>query len=217
MMQTINPPDMTMNFKTLINPFERYQERTLMIVGRVAIVVGCFIAYVFNARYDGVVDLHFAQKVRTMEPFFDNMVNIVCLLLPLFIVGRIINKKTRVVDVLTAILIARIPYYVLPFFNANNFIGNMTEQVMRQMSERSLSNSTSMDLGLTSGEMVLFLAFAGLSILALIWMIVLLYNGFKTATNLKSLKHKVYFVLALIVAEVLSKIIILKMITQTEI
>lgn len=204
--------------KTLLNPFERYSERTLLIVGVVGIIAGSLIAFAFNGRYDGVVDLHFSKDVSLAQPFIDNAINVVCLLLPLLLLGKFINNKTRLIDILTAILIARIPYYVLPVFNANNFIGDITETLMKQVGENDAAPGLlSQELSMGPIPTILVIVFSVGSIAAMIWMVTILFNGFKTATNLKTIGHKVLFALAIIVAEVLSKIIILKLITQSQI
>lgn len=197
--------------KTLLNPFERYSERTLLIVGVLAFVVGSLLAFAFNGRYDGVVDLHFSKAVSLTQPFIDNTINVVCLLLPLLLLGKFINGKTRVIDILTAILVARIPYYVLPVFNANGFMQRITDELTRSIGQES--QAAMPQLGST--DTIIIVLFAAASILALIWMVIMLINGFKTATNLKTIGHKVLFAIALIIAEILSKMIILKMITQT--
>lgn len=197
--------------KTLLNPFERYSERTLLIVGVIGIILGSLIAFAFNGRYDGVVDLHFSKDVSLAQPFIDNAINVACLFLPLLLLGKFINGKTRVIDILTAILIARIPYYVLPVFNANGFMQRVTDEITRSIGQES--QDAMPQLG--SMDNILMLLFAAVSILALIWMVIILFNGFKTATNLKTVGHKVLFAVALIVAELLSKIIILKLITQS--
>jgi len=197
--------------KTLLNPFERYSERTLLMVGVISIIVGSLIAFAFNGRYDGVVDLHFSKDVSLAQPFIDNAINVVCLLLPLLLLGKFINGKTRVIDILTAILISRIPYYVLPVFNANGFMQRFTDALTRSIGQES--QAAMPQLGST--DTIIIVLFAVASILALIWMVIMLFNGFKTATNVKTIGHKVLFAIALIVAEVLSKIIILNMITQT--
>lgn len=207
-----------MNYKALLDPFERYAEKTLLTAGFAAMLAGSLLAYLFNGRYDGVLDLHFFRQVEWIEPFADNIINTACLLLPLFIAGRIINGRTRVVDVLAAILIARIPYYILPVFNANNYLSNMTDRLLQQLGEKSaVPGLAAADLDISFLGVAVILIFALVSIVAMIWMIVILFRGFRTATNLKTNGHKVLFALAIIVAEMLSKIIILKMGAGTEI
>jgi hypothetical protein len=200
--------------KTLLNPFDRYTERQLLLVGVAAFVVGSFIAYCFDGRFDGVVDLHFMQQVAWYGPFLDNLINLVCVLVPLFLLGKYINRKTRIIDLITAFLISRIPYFVLPLFNINGYMHRITEELMNSAREGVMNNSTVPELPLSGMEMTLLLVFAGLSILAVIWSIILLYNGFKTATNAKTVGHQLLFAVALIAAEVLSKMVILKMITN---
>jgi len=45
-------------------------------------------------------------------------------------------------------------------------------------------------------------------LLALVLAVILLYNGYKVATNAKGIKNTVLFVAALLIAEVVSKMII---------
>jgi hypothetical protein len=61
---------------------------------------------------------------------------------------------------------------------------------------------------LNSSEIALLAASSLLSLIVLVWSIILLYNGFKTATNAKEIKHNLYFAIVLIVSEILSKIIL---------
>lgn len=201
--------------KTLLNPFERYTEGQLLTVGISAGIAGSLLAYVFNGRFDGVVDLHFLQEVAWHEPFTDNLIVLICLLAPLLLLGKYINSKTRIIDITTAILIARIPFLVLPLFNINGYMQRLAEEITRSVGEGAMNGSTTLEFTLGGMEMVGLIVFAGVSILAVVWSITLLYNGFKTASNAKTISHKVLFALAIIAAEMLSKIVILKMITHS--
>lgn len=199
---------MNQQVKLLLNPFERFPERTLLIWGILSLVIGSVIAFAVHGKFDGVLDLHFGPDVQWYGPFLDNLINIFSLLIPLMIVGRIVNDKTRIIDVLTTILVARMPYYLLVLFNINNFMEDLTNQMMSQFAGTVPGKNFEVDkIAIGPLEMLLFIMFAILSILVLIWMITLLYRGFKTATNLKSAPHIVMFSVAIIVAEIISKII----------
>jgi len=56
-------------------------------------------------------------------------------------------------------------------------------------------------------NLILILVFALIGILILVWFVVLAYNGFKVATNAKGTKSTLLFIVSLLVAEILSKII----------
>jgi hypothetical protein len=188
--------------KTLLfNPFEKYSEKTLILFGFLFSLLGAFLGFVFNARFDGAVDLHFVEKVTIYQPFLDISIDITCISLFLFLLGKQINPKTRFIDILSASMIARIPLYCITFFNANNFIYDSTQKMLAMVKPGKIEN-------VDVSDMLLVMVFAMVTILFLIWFLVLLFNGFKTATNAKETKHTLFFILAIVLAEILSKILI---------
>jgi flagellar basal body-associated protein FliL len=189
--------------KILLNPFEQFSERPLILFGIAATILFSMTGAYFNARFDGVIDLHFSTPTFFVNTLTDNTVNVVILSLALFTVGKTRNNKTRFIDVFTASLISRIPYYFLPFFNWNNLILNETEKLMQQF----LKGQPGTVPAFETIQMVILVLFAGVSILFLAWFIFLLYQGYKVATNAKGAIEVVLFGVTLISAEVFSKII----------
>ena len=183
--------------KLFYNPFGNYPEQTLILIGSLAAVAGGLLAWCFNARFDGAIDLHFVPQVLPYEPFLDLLIDIVSVVLLLFSLGKYINAKTRLADILAAVTISRIPLYILPLFNANNAINEVTDKMMVLKDPQNLN--------IEPLDMFVLLAFALVSILFLIWSFVLLFNGFKTATNAKGASHTVLFIIAILLAEILSK------------
>ena len=157
----------------------------------------------FNARFDGVIDLHFSTPTFFINTLTDNAINIVILSLALFTLGKYRNNKTRFVDVFTASLIARIPYYILPFFNWNNTVLVESEKLLKQFMTVQPGAVPQFE---TTNMLVLVL-FAGFSLLFLAWFIYLLYQGYKVATNAKGGIEIVLFGVTILIAEVFSKII----------
>ena len=188
--------------KLLFNPFEDFLERKLLLFGSVTLICGSFIGYVFKGRYDGVLDVHFVDQIRIHEPFVDLLIGIACATLLLYILGYSINKKTRWIDVLITVIIAKIPFYLLPFLNFNNGISVASNKIIQSLT------STVENLNLTSNEIVLLVISSILSLLALVWSVILLFNGYKTATNSKEIKHTLFFIVVLIISEFLSKVVI---------
>jgi flagellar basal body-associated protein FliL len=189
--------------KILLNPFEQFSERPLILFGIAVTILFSMTGAYFNARFDGVIDLHFSTPTFFVNTLTDNTVNVVILSLALFTVGKTRNNKTRFIDVFTASLISRIPYYFLPFFNWNNLILNETEKLMQQF----LKGQPGTVPAFETIQMVILVLFAGVSILFLAWFIFLLYQGYKVATNAKGAIEVVLFGVTLISAEVFSKII----------
>jgi hypothetical protein len=188
--------------KTLLfNPFEKYSDKTLMLFGFLFSLLGAFLGYFFNVRFDGVLDLHFVEKVTIYQPVLDIGIDITCSSTILFLVGKQINNKTRFIDILSASMIARTPLYCITFFNADNFIYNSTQKMLAMVEPGKIEN-------LDVWDMLVIIIFALITILFLIWCIVLLFNGFKIATNAKGTKHTLLFILEITLAEILSKTLI---------
>lgn len=189
--------------KILFNPFEQFSERPLILFGIAATIVMSMIGAYFNARFDGVLDLHFSMPTFFHNTLSDNALNIIILSLALFALGKIRNNKTRFIDIFSASLIARIPYYFLPLFNWNNYIYNETEKLMQQFVGVQPGAIPEFD----SVQMGILALFAVVSFAFLAWFIYLLYQGYKVATNAKGAVEVVLFGVTIIIAEVLSKII----------
>jgi hypothetical protein len=185
------------------NPFKKYSDTVLLIFGFTFTLIGCFLAYSFNAKFDGVIDLHFDKQVTFFESSSYLVLDILLLTTSFYVVGKYINNKTRLVDILTTVLVSRIPLYFYTLFNINSksyIIGN---KILGLAVSKKIDTFTVNDLGFVLLQTIVL-------IVALIWFISLLYNGFKIATNSKETKHTLLFILAIVLAEIISKIIIYK-------
>lgn len=186
--------------KLLINPFEKISETKLLLFGIAITLIGSYLGFIFNGRFDGVIDLHFSEQVTFLQPFIDNVVNVFSLSISLFFFGRIINKKTRFIDILIPSLVARLPFYFLPFTNVNNFMVTFSNEIIGNLDLKNPIN-----FHIETLDLIAILLFALVSIGFLVWFVVLLFNGFKIATNCKTPNQTLLFVFGIILAELLSK------------
>lgn len=186
----------------LFNPFHKFQSKILIITGIVATVFFSVTAYLFQARFDGAIDLHFVNSIEMFEPLIDNIVVILTLSFLLFFAGKIVNRKTRFVDLLAASLIARLPFYLLMFFNFNSAIRNVSKTVTDGITS---SNSIA---EISNANIWLLLSFAFTGLILISWYLSLLYKGYKVSCNAKNNTAILYFIIAIIGAEILSKYLI---------
>lgn len=187
--------------KVLFNPFEQYSERQLILFGIAITLVLSFTGAFFNARFDGVLDLHFSTPTFFINTLTDNVINIVILTIALFTLGKIRNNKTRIIDVFIASLIARIPYYLLPFFNWDNLILKESENLLKQF----LTLQPGMIPEFHGSQLLILAVFSLISIVFIAWFLYLLYQGYKVATNAKGAVEVVLFGITILIAEVISK------------
>ncbi len=181
----------------LFKPFEKYSEINLVTAGVILLIAGSFLGSYSGGRFDGIIDFH-GHTSTFVQTLSDNVVNTATMTFLLFIAGKIINKRTRLIDLLTTALIARIPVYILPVLSNNS---------MMEAIESKINPANPAGMNFSAMEMVLLLFITTIVICIIIWFVMLAYNGFKTAVNAKTIQHKVYFAIALIVAEIISKIV----------
>jgi len=185
----------------LFRPFERYSEKTLVIVGVAFTLIGSFLGAVFHGRFDGVLDMHFVPSTSFNQVLLDNAINIFCLVLFLFLSAKYINNKTRLIDILTVAMVARIPYYFMVFGNINNTMSKASEEIMQLVNPEMVEQ-------VGTSSLLLVIGFGLISIVFLIRYIALLHNGFKVASNAKGNTPIALFILSILLAEVLSKVLI---------
>ncbi|PIY10444.1 MAG: hypothetical protein COZ18_06005 [Flexibacter sp. CG_4_10_14_3_um_filter_32_15] len=182
--------------KTLLfNPFEKYSETILLVFGIAFTVLGTLLGFYFDARFDGVLDMHFVRNATLKEVALDNLIAIFCLFIFLFGAAKFINSKTRFIDILNTILISRIAIYLLA----------LSPKPSDELTKKLLQNDFSQ---IDNFDISLLMIGAFMALLSLVWYITLLFNGFKTASNAKKSLPIILFAVSIILAEILSKILI---------
>ncbi len=186
-----------MNFKTVFNPFSKFSERTLLIAGLIIFIAGVFIATYCGVVFDGVLDVHVSQY-SFMQNALILLINTVSVFIPLFLLGKIINKRTRAIDILNTSLVSRLPLHVLGLFTNNSSMDTVNEKIIK-----SIDQPQNIDFTVT--EMAILSGFTIAGLLLLTYFIILLVNGFRTATNTKKWYHFLLFAVTVIIAEIISK------------
>ena len=116
--------------KLLCNPFEKYSEYKLLILGLLATIVGGFMGFYFDGFYEGFLDLKFYTNVTFFETVVSLVINILSIFFLLCLLGKFINAKTRLIDVFVTVLIARVPVYILNFSNYDGFAFDVSKDVI---------------------------------------------------------------------------------------
>jgi hypothetical protein len=159
------------------------------------------LVYCFNVKFLGFLKIDYPQSITVSEIISQFLIIITIFTVLLLLVGKIINLKTRAIDVLITVIIAKIPFYFLTLFNCNGLIFQHINRIKLLMQAGKLNEASIFD----SPMIVVFYI---VTLITLIWGVILLFNGFKTATNAKETKHTIYFIIGIIVAEVISRILI---------
>ena len=190
-----------MNWKIIFNPFEKIADKTLVIIGIIAFLIASVYSWINQIIFDGMMDIHLAEGLANLDYFNAHAITLVVTVFLFFLAAQIINKKTRIADIFATALIFRIPLYIAALF--------INTPIMAELAYKVESLQGGLDqLNFTTIELVQLLAISFLNLILLLWAVVLLFFGFKTATHAKTPLHYVVFIITIIVTEIVTKLLI---------
>ncbi len=173
--------------KWLFNPFVYIAGWQALGLGLLLMLVTLVIASFSGTHFDGAIDIHFGARYPFWLCVFEQLNAWLSSVVIFFAAGFILSKsKIRIIDVAGTLALARFP---MLFAALIGFIPTLHQ--------------------LPSAKNMAIIAIGGLVVaLFSIWMIALMYKAFTISCNLKGGKAIWGFIVAIILAEILSKIII---------
>jgi hypothetical protein len=187
--------------KLLFNLFEKYSEKKLLISGIAINLIGLLLCFYFNVNFLGFLKTDYVQTITWFQVIKHFLIIISTVSIVVFIIGKVINFKTRFIDVLNSVLIAKIPFYLLAPFNYNGLVFEHLNKIKILMQSGKLNDAS------VFGNPAM-IVFSLVSLLVLVWTVSLLYKGFKIATNAKNTKQTIVFFVGIIAADAISRILI---------
>jgi hypothetical protein len=177
----------------LLDPFESLDSR----VG-LAVAVGVLLVQLglsrFAVRFDGALDMHIMHEVPSLGvALLDAAVSWPFLCAVLWASARLVAKGARFVDFLWAVGVARIPVVIGAI--ANRLVIDDPRELARSASAGHPEPA------------LLWVALISLPMLG--WMCLWLYFAYRTASGTRGARSGLSFVIALVVAEIASKAILM--------
>ncbi|WP_428224014.1 YIP1 family protein [Flavobacterium sp.] len=131
----------------------------------------------------------------------ENAINISIVTILLFALGKYFNSKTRFIDILNTAFWYRFPIYIVAVLSYLLIPKNIEERIVKNLKtpENIFTNPLEIIMSLVLGIAIM---------LCLTYSIVLLVNGFKTATNTKKWQHWVAFGFIILITEGITQFLI---------
>ncbi|HAO08307.1 MAG TPA: hypothetical protein DCQ50_15290 [Chryseobacterium sp.] len=189
-----------MNWKLIFNPFGIYSEKQLFITGILLTLTGALLGSFLDITYDGVLDIH-QSETDFLTSLKENGNNVACIFVTLLISGKIINRKTRAIDIFNTATVSRFPMYIGAVITSSPILTRIGDQILNQRNDIQ-------HLQLKPLDLALLLVISCVLLMITVYYITLLVNGFKTSVNAKKWLHFAGFAVALLIAEIISKILI---------
>lgn len=194
----------------LFNPFRTVAGLKALLLGLGFITATSLIASVGGVHFDGVLDVHI-YKPGPMGLFLtENLINWLCMVLFLFFSALIVSRSQwRFIDIAGTQALSRWPTLITALVmlpGANRRFGDYLMSKLGQGDTTTTVNST---------DAVIFFIAAIIAVLMIIWMVALMYKAYTVSCNVKGAKAIVAFIISLLLAEVVSKILILALLSGT--
>jgi len=179
--------------KWLFNPFVYIAGSRALFIGWAVMLVTAFISYYSKAHFDGVIDMHTGRITPMHVYFLEQLIDWGCVVLIFYPAGLIFStSKVRFIDVAGTMALARWVMIICAIISFGIHAPADTHNVDEII--KSIT-ATSILLGL-------------LILVCAIWMIALMYNAFSISCNMKGGKAAGVFIVALIIAEIVSHLIL---------
>ena len=175
--------------KKLLNPFAFFNDKILLVIGIVAHFVFTYVAKLSDSFFPDFLSIKKNGTPYTyIDLLYQNTRNLLIAIVVLYILGKIINKRTRIIDIVNVVLISRIAYYIVFITDFIPIVNNNMEKVLKGVTTNNLAVLQE------TSTMIVVLIVAFVAIFFICVMFYYLYIGFKTVTNLKTIQQTFAFI-----------------------
>lgn len=179
-----------MNWQTIFNPFSKFSERKLLGISTLSLLLLLLSCYFTNTRMDSLLHFSPSKNMYILSISIFVISSLLFAVLLLFALGKIFNRRTRFIDIVNTVLISQAPVFLTIISAKLIDLDKIAKQLGNP--EAELGN-----LKIDITDLMMISAFGILNILILIYSITLLFNGFKTATNIKKWQQITVFAVIL--------------------
>jgi len=189
-------------YKWFSNPFHYLAGPQALITGLVLIALTAVFCVWGGVHLDGVIDAHYGKTQTFPLAVAEGLINFLLLTGVLIPLAYVIGKPGfRLIDLIGTQALARAPYLLVAIIM---LIGSSTG--LPEMAE--FANAAQPPSGTA---LIKLLGFGLATVLMSVWSIYLMYRSFAFCTNAKTSKAVACFIVGLVIAEVISKIIYIRL------
>jgi|SRR5450432_68306 len=179
--------------KWIFSPFRFVAGEKALIIGWAVMIATACIAFFNNAHFDGAIDVHVGRISSFPLYFLEQFIVWGSVVLIFYFIGRLFsNTSVRFIDVAGTMALARWPMIFVALIS----FAEPSDLLINPISTAAILVALS-------------------SLPFIVWMIALMYSAFIISCNMKGGRATGLFILALVLSEVLSKILFYLIFTHT--
>jgi hypothetical protein len=195
----------------LFNPFKFIGGEKSLLIGSLFILISGIAGWANGTHFDGLIDIHQGKRMSIVIHLSEGFINVLIISILLYLAGVILSKsKIRFIDVAGNMAYARFPY-LLPVLLG--FLPLDLDEISKRINNSVVQNPMKPEF--SGDDLALLLIISLVTLTVTVWYISLMWKAYVVSVNLKGTKAVISFILAVVLAEVSSKIAIAQLFSLT--
>ena len=193
--------------KKLLNPFVYIAGGYSLLIGLLIIFCTSVIGYYSNIHFPDIISVKTGPDYPVLYYILQSIANWLVISAMLYLFAVVFSKwKIRSIDIFGTQALARFPYLIAALTGFSNTMDKFGRYILWQLLEQGEP------VVMSAGAITLAIVLIIFTLFLTIWMVALMFNAYKIASNLKRGKLIITFITSLILAIVLSAFINSKLI-----
>jgi len=193
--------------KKLLNPFVYIAGGYSLLIGLLIIFCTSVIGFYSNIHFPDILSVKTGPDYPILYYILQSIANWLVISAILYLFAVVFSKsKIRSIDIFGTQALARFPYLIAALTGFSNTMDKFGRYILWQLLEQGEP------VVMSAGAITLAIVLIVFTLFLTIWMVALMFNAYKIASNLKRGKLIITFITSLILAIVLSAFINSKLI-----
>lgn len=198
----------------LFHPFVRVAGLQALFLGIASIALAGGLGSIQGLHFDGVLDVHVGARLPWWVSMAEGLINWLSLALLLFIAGKIVsNTRFRAVDLFGTQALARWPMVLVSLICFAPGFHRYSDALTKALLAMAAKPGKVVLPPINTDALVFGLALF-MMIACTVWMVALMWKSFAHSCNARGGKAVAAFVISLLLAEVLSKVLIVQLLVS---
>lgn len=194
--------------QTLFHPFHTIAGARSLVLGLIAILLAGWIGFYQGLHFDGVLDAHVGGRVPLWMSLAEGVIDWLALALPLLFAGRFISKtEFRSIDLLGTQALARWPTLIVSLMCLAPGFHRFTSALAKAV-QSAAANPAKIAWPPLGMDTAVFGIVTVLMLACTVWMVALMWKSFSHCCNVRGGRAVSAFVLCLLGAEGVSKVLL---------
>lgn len=181
--------------KKLLNPFKYIAGGYALFIGVVVILITSFIGYLSNTHFPDVISVKASFEYPLSYYIIQNLANWIVISIILYLVSILFStSKVRVIDIFGTQALSRAPYLLAAFIGFSGSLEKFGKYILWKLLE------IGEPVNISTTSIVFAIIFMIVTLVLTIWLIILMFNAFRVASNIKGAKSVILFIIALLLS-----------------